>query len=73
MKLMMALCFSLKPLELACTASLLNLCRSFSNNSITFYPIVNLVGGIEIEDSTNFFGQLGAGLSFAASLGDNNL
>ncbi len=40
-----------------------------NKNSITFYPLVNLIGGIEINDSTKFIGQIGAGLAFAASLG----
>lgn len=38
-------------------------------NTITFYPLVNLVGGIEINDSTKYIGQVGVGLAFAANLG----
>jgi len=41
-----------------------------NKNSITFYPLLNLVGGVEINDSTHFIGQLGAGLAFAAKLGE---
>jgi hypothetical protein len=40
-----------------------------NKNAITFYPIVNLIGGVEFNDSTHFIGQAGVGLAFAANLG----
>lgn len=40
-----------------------------SKNTLTFYPLLNLIGGVEIEDSAHFVGQMGLGLAFTANIG----